>query len=209
MSTEINLFYSPGACSLAPHILLHETGLPFNIQREKLGSFTPELLSLNPKAKIPTLTLDDVVITENPAIMTAIANMAPEKYLLGRPGTLDSVRCLEWMAWLSGTLHGVGFGMTFRPQRFSERPENWEEVRAKGMEIVKGCFEDIERKLGGVHAVGDGFTVVDAYLFVFWRWGVEVELDEDLEGRFPKYRALAESVKGRETTMKTLQAEGL
>ncbi|KAJ5770678.1 glutathione S-transferase GST-6.0 [Penicillium nucicola] len=205
--TDIKLFYHPGACSLAPHILLQESGVQFHTQKETIGQFSPELLALNPKARVPVLKIDNATITENLAIMTAISNLVPEKQFLGAPDTLETVRVAEWIAWLSGTLHGNAFGLLFRPARFTDDESCFDSLKQKGRELVRECFESIEKKLVGVHAVGERFTAVDAYLLVFYRWGGEVGFD--MKMLYPKYAALATEVLARPSAVSALAAEGL
>src|SRR5581483_10426829 len=151
---EITFWYSPAACSLAPHVLLHELGLPFTACEtsvRKGATQTPEFARINPKKRVPVLSLDGEIITEVPAIATAIASLAPERHLMGRT-TLQQVRVYEWMNWLSGTLHGQGFGGVFRPQRFSDQPEVIESIQAKGRQSVADGFTVIDRKLTGRYA---------------------------------------------------------
>ncbi|HWK66777.1 MAG TPA: hypothetical protein VNS34_17770 [Rhizobiaceae bacterium] len=110
--SEIKLWFSPGACSLAPHILLREIEAPFEAVKTSIpdgAHLTEEFTQLNPKNRVPVLLLDGEVITELPAIATAISNLAPKRSLMGRTD-LDMVRVYEWMNWLSGTVHGQGFG---------------------------------------------------------------------------------------------------
>lgn len=208
---EITLYYSPGACSLAPHILLQESGLEFSIHKEKTGQFTPALYALNPKGKIPVLALDNnTIITENPAIMNAISNLVPEKNLFGKT-PFETVRVYEWLTWLSGTLHGQGFGLLFRFRRYIDDETQFEGLKQRGMAIVTDCFQIIERKLGDTgnakFAVGGEFTAVDAYLFVFHRWALGCGID--MRGLYPRYTALYETVGGMEATRKAFAAEGL
>lgn len=208
---DIKLFYFPGACSLAPHILLHETGVPFTTKAEGRPPFSEELLALNPKARVPVLKIDNDAITENPAILTAISTLEPEKNLTGVPGTLEAARILQYMVWLCGTLHGTGFGMYIRPFRYVDNPAEHENVKQKALDIIKDCYGRIEEglgKSGGVYAFGERFTAVDPYLFVFWRWGVNI-LRLDMEGLYPKYAVLAKAVAKREATVAALKAEGL
>ncbi|KAJ5675989.1 hypothetical protein N7462_008886 [Penicillium macrosclerotiorum] len=88
---SVKLYYFPGACSLAPQILLHEAGISFDLKYEETKALSPELLQLNPKARLPVLSIDNGVITENIAVMTAISNAAPSKKLMGVYGTLDNI----------------------------------------------------------------------------------------------------------------------
>ncbi|CRG86362.1 hypothetical protein PISL3812_03367 [Talaromyces islandicus] len=172
--SHIKLFYNPGSCSFAPHILLFEVGVDFEIVA--VHQMTEELLRLNPKARVPVLVLNNEdVITEVPAILTAISYMAPEKKFLGST-PFETVRVYEWLNWLSGTVHGQGFAGYWRASRFIENPteEDVQKLKSQGYKTVQNCFEMIEGKLaasGNVFAVGNSFTVVDAFLSVFYRWG--------------------------------------
>ena len=205
----LKLWYAPGACSLAVHILLKEIGASFepivigpNASQESLDQFR----TVNPKMRVPILVIDEHPITETPAIMTAISQLAPERQLFGTTA-LEVVRCYEWLNWLSGTVHGQGFGGLFRPARFADDSSMHAEIQRKGWETVLECFGRIESGLDGVHAVGAGFTVVDPYLFVFWRWGVE--RGADMEGRYPRYARLVAELVKREGVVAALEAEGI
>ena len=170
---QIEFYYAPGACSLATHILLLESGAEFkaipNTVNLDTVIFTEELQRINPKRRVPVLSIDGETITETPAIMTAISGLAPGKHFLGN-SQLETIRAYEWMNWLSGSLHGHAFGGVLRPGRLTADSAAFEGIRAKGVENVRDCFGVIEGKLRGVHAVGDAFTAVDPYLFVFYRW---------------------------------------
>ena len=204
---SITLYLSPGACSLAPHILLHEVGIPFDTVKLSTRSGLPaHFAKINPKKRVPVLVLDGKeIITEVPAILTAIAHLAPKRHLLGKT-PLETVRAYEWMNYLSGTLHGQGFGCLWRPARFSDDMSLLDGIRAKGRKTIEECFELVETRLNGAHAVGEDFSVVDAYLYVFWRWGSEVGVEM---GRFPKYGALVRGMIGMESVKVTLKVEGI
>jgi len=97
---------------LAPHVLLHELGLRYTACETLVrtgATQSAEFARINPKKRVPVLSLDGEIITEVPAIATAIAGLAPERHLMGRTA-LEQARVYEWMNWLSGTLHGQGFG---------------------------------------------------------------------------------------------------
>ena len=213
-SPIITLYLSPGACSLAPHIILREIDASFDvvsINARSPISADSDFAQLNPKRRVPVLILDfegsREVITEVPAIMTAITQMAPARQLLGRTN-MEVVRVYEWMNWLSGWLHAVGFGAMWRPQRFIEDQAQWPAVSKMGRKTVEEALEMIEGKLREARwAVGEQFSVVDAYLFVFWRWGSEI--DVDMVERFPKFAGLAERLMKREAVRKTVDDEGI
>lgn len=173
MAAKLTLWYSPGACSLAIHCILLEAGLIFDLAEIDAVKGIPESFhAINPKLKIPVLVIDEETITEVPAIITAIAHLKPDRKFLG--GTdREIVRAYEWMNWLSGTLHGRAFSMLFRPQFFVSDENLFEAVRAKGKETIREGFQHIESSLKGDYAVGTNFTAVDAYIYVFYRWGVE------------------------------------
>lgn len=206
---DIKLWYSPGACSLAPHILLHEVRIPFDAVETSLAeaaNLTDEFARLNPKQRVPVLSLDGEVITEVPAIATAIANLAPERHLLGRTA-LDRVRVYEWMNWLSVTLHGQGFGALWRPQRFSDDPGVFESIKAKALKTISECFEVIESRLTGPYSTGDRFTAVDPFLLVFYRWGNGIGID--MPKATPSYTIFAQGLVQPDSVAAAFAAEGI
>ena len=196
---HIKFWFSPGACSLAPHVLLHEIGVPFE-------AVTGAFARINPKQRVPVLSIDGQVITEVPAIATAISDLAPERHLMGRT-LLDRARVYEWMAWLSGTLHGQGFGALWRPERFSDDPGVFASISAKGRMTIADCFDTIEGKLSGPHATGDAFTAVDPYLLVFYRWGSGIGFD--LPSTHPNYASFARTLVRRASVASAMIAEGI
>lgn len=206
---DIRFWYSPGSCSLAPHVLLHEVRVPFDAVETsfvKAEHLTDEFARINPKRRLPVLSLDGEVITEVPAIAAAIASLAPERPLMGGT-TLDRVRVHEWMNWLSGTLHGQGFAGLWRPQRFSDDPEAFESVMAKGRTTISECFGIIESRLAGPYSTGDGFTAVDPFLLVFYRWGNGIGID--MSKAYPSYTRFARTLVERDSVVTALAAEGL
>lgn len=203
----IKLWGAAGACSLAAHIVLNETGVPFEVSITKIEDGTSdEVRKLNPKKKVPVLQIDDQIITENVAILTAIAQLAPERNLLGKTD-LEKIRAYEYMSFLSTTMHAQAFGGYFRPTRFSDDESTYISIRAKGREAIYECFESLENGLKGTHAVGDQFTVVDPYLYVFWRWGC-ARLS-GVETLYPKYGALVKELGKNESVKRALEKEGI
>lgn len=207
---EIKLWYSPGACSLAPHICLRQAGVDFDLIKQKLASDGPslpeEFRAINPKMQVPVLAIDGETITENPAIMTAIANLAPAKQLLGRT-PMETVRVYELLAWLSSAVHSRGYGGLWRPQRFSDDPQVFDILKRKARLFIEECYDQVESQLVGIHAIGDSFTVADAYLFVFWRWGKRIDLN--MEKKYPKFTKLASAVLKLKSTRAAMTAEEL
>ena len=206
---HIKLWYSPGACSLAPHVLLHEIGFPFETVETSVAkgaTLTDEFARVNPKRRVPVLSLNGEVITEVPAITTAIADLAPERCLMGRTA-LDRARVYEWMNWLSGILHGQGFGALWRPQRFCDDAKTFESIKAKAGETISQCFDLIESRLSGAYSTGDGFTAVDPFLLVFYRWGNGIGIE--MPKNFPSYTRFAQDLVRRDSVAAALVAEGI
>jgi glutathione S-transferase len=115
------LHYSPGACSLAPHIVLEEIGLPFTLKLVSTSDGSarqPGHLKLNPKGRVPVLTCKDFVITEAPAILLHLAMSNPQTGLL--PSEPDGLaRSIEWFNWLSGTVHSIAIRQAWWPETFT------------------------------------------------------------------------------------------
>lgn len=103
---------------------------------------------------------------------------------------MERVRVAEWLAWLSGTLHGNAFVMLLQPGRLTGDETAYVAIKEKGMAVAKACFQRIEKKLEGKeNAVGKEWTVVDFNLYIFARWGKQIGVD--MEGNFPVYSAFA------------------
>lgn len=207
MAPKIHLFLGPGACSLAPHILLREAALEFDFTSiAVIGGFPDEYRHLNPKGQVPFLHLDSETITEVPAIITAISQLAPSNHLLGKT-PLDTVRCYEWMNWISTTLHRQAWGAFFRPYWYVDDEGLYDVVKGNAIKKIEECYDFIEEKLEGKKwAVGDDFTAVDANLFVFYRWGPMVGIDMK---KYANYTRLAEEVAKRPSVVKAVEEEGI
>jgi glutathione S-transferase len=205
----VKLWYSPGACSLAPHMLLNEIGQyfePIRVPIREGAHLTEEFIRLNPKKRLPVLALDGEVITELPAIALAISHLAPRHHLMGKT-PLDEARVLEWLNWLSGTVHGQAYGGLWRPQRFADDEALHPAIIAKGRQTVADCYAMIDARLTGPYAVGDGLTAADAFLYVLYRWGVRIGLD--MRGAYARYTRFAEVLTQRPSVKATLATEGL
>jgi glutathione S-transferase len=170
----MKLYYSSGSCSLASHIILEESGAKFETQRLNLREGEqrkPEFLKLNPKGKVPTLQLDDgQVLTENPAIISWLADTHPDAQLLPRPGELARARAQEWLAWCASAIH-PSFGALFVAARTKTQPD--ETQRA----TVQSNLDLFDRLLSGKRFVlGDSFSAADAYTIVFFLWAKSFSL---------------------------------
>lgn len=205
---QTTLYYSPGACSLAPHILLEETGSIYKLVEvnvQKGMTQHGEFLRVNPKGRVPVLQVGTEIITEVPAICWYIG--ATTKGLLP-DNQLEQARILEWFNWLSGTLHAVAFGGLWRPHRFVTEPGLHNDVQRQAKQNLEQGFNYVEQRLEGRQwCVGNRYSIVDPYLFVFCNWARAIGID--VSARFPEWHAHARRVQARPATQKALQQEGL
>jgi glutathione S-transferase len=200
----MKLYYSPGACSLSPHIVLHEGGFDFRLERVDLQSAVTETgadyKAINPNGYVPALQLDDgQVLTEGPAIVQYLADQVPEKRLAPPAGTMERYRLMEWLNFISTELH-KGFGALFNPKL----PD---ETKAVIKSQLVSRIEHANRLLTGKpYAMGDTFTVADAYLFTVLGWSKYVDLDL---APWPTLTAYLGRVAARPAVQAALAAEGL
>jgi glutathione S-transferase len=216
-------YYSPGTCSLAPHIILEEIGEPYELHlisasgpRDGEMTSKPEWKAINPKARVPALLGvpgriggADNLLTEVPAILTYLARTNPAATLL--PSGPDAeARCIEWMSWLSSDVHSMAFAQIWRAQRFTTNEEGFAAVRNRGREYVFECFAYIEKLLadGRGWAIPEGYTVVDAYLLVFYYWG-RCRIRLDMGTLYPAWTRLSELVAERPAVQRALKIEGI
>ncbi|AHB75335.1 MULTISPECIES: glutathione transferase GstA [Burkholderiaceae] len=200
----MKLYYSPGACSLSPHIVLREMGLTFELEKVDLQSKKTEsgsdFRSVNPNGYVPLLALDDgQVLTEGPAIVQYLADRAPEARLAPEAGTMERYRLVEWLNFISTELHKA-FAPLFNPKT----PEEW---KAIVNDLIAARLAYVEKKLDGqAYLMGDNFTVADAYLFTVLSWGKWVGVDI---GRWPTLQSYTNRISSRPTVQAALRAEGL
>ncbi|OJJ52777.1 hypothetical protein ASPSYDRAFT_163841 [Aspergillus sydowii CBS 593.65] len=184
---------------MAPQVILLELGLEFETALAQVGNFGTEFLDVNPKGRVPVLAIDSEIITEMPAILTAISLLRPDQHLLGR-NDLETARVYEWLNYLSGTFHGQGYGALWRPERFVNDPNLYRQIQEKGMQTIKQCYDLIESKLGSdkrPFAVGNSFTVVDPFLLVLFLWGERIKINMTTE--YPVFTKWAHTLLKRES----------
>lgn len=207
-----HLYFSPGACSVAPHIVLEEIGLPYitELMRVDLSSKAENIthadyLEINPKGRVPALKIGDRVLTEAPAILTYLARKHPEANLLPADPEVEA-RCHEWMAWASTAVHAVAFGQIIRPQRFVADPKDYPAVVAKGRQNLTEAFSYVEKQLQGRDwAVPGGYTIADPYLLFYYRAAKLAGLP--MQERFPAWTSIAERVMARPAVERVLKKE--
>ena len=200
----MKLYYSPGACSLSPHIVLREAGIPFELERvdtkEKKTRSGQDFRAINPKGMVPALVLDDgEVLTEGPAIVQYIADKKPGAGLIPAAGTIQRYRVLEWLNFIASEIH-KSFTPLFKPNT----PEDYK-VIAK--DNLAAAFALLDRHLAGKsYLMGDGFNVADAYLFVVLNWARLQKIDI---AQWPNVKAFRDRVAARPKVHEAMQAEGL
>ena len=198
----MKLFYSPGACSQAAHILLHETKLPHSSQRvdirNKKTADGADFFAINAKGAVPALELDDgEVLTENGAVLQYIGEQAGDGVLLPPTG-LRRYRVLEWLSYLGSDVH-KSFSPLFNPA-------SSDEVKTNAREMVGKKLDFLDSRLTGDFLTGDQLSVADPYLFAMLGWTGAVGLDL---ARWPRLAAFRARMMERDTVRTVLQAEGL
>jgi glutathione S-transferase len=200
----MKLYYSPGACSLSPHIVLRELDLPFeavlaSTKTHKLVDGT-DYYTINPKGYVPLLELDDGQrLSEGPAIVQYLADKEPSKGLIAAAGTMPRYRQIEWLNFISTELH-KSYSPLFNPAM----PEEGKAVYRKRL---RGRYEYLNQQLEGKSfLMGDAFSVPDAYLFTVTNWakGVGVDITD-----LPNVQAFQARMAARPAVQATMKAEGL
>jgi len=200
----MKLYYTPGACSLSPHIVLHEVGLPFEAEKvdlkEKRTESGADFSAVNPKGAVPALQLDTgEVLTEGVAIVQYLADRKPEAGLAPQNGTLPRYRLQEWLNFVSTELH-KGFGPLFNPAL----PEAAKEIQKQG---IAKKLEYLDRHLATEpFLMGDRFTVADAYAFTILNWTKYFGIDL---APYPNVAAFMGRVAERPSAQAAMRAEGL
>jgi glutathione S-transferase len=200
----MKLYYSPGACSLSPHIVLEESGLAFepvlaSTKTHKLQDGT-DYYTINPKGYVPLLELDDGTrLTEGPVIVQYIADQVPAKKLAPPAGTMERYRLQEWLNFTTSELH-KGIGGMFNPAMPEEAKAL---MRAKGFDRLKWVDAQLE---GKDYAMGDAFSVADAYLFTITNWTGAVGIDI---AALKNLGAFMARMKARPAVQKAMKDEGL
>jgi glutathione S-transferase len=200
----MKLYYAPGACSLAPHIVAAEAGIPLELVKVDLETKTVaregDFWAVNPKGYVPALELDDgQVLTEGPAIVQYLADREPMAGLAPANGTFERVRLQETLNYLTSEIH-KSYSPLFRTDVLPA-------VREERLAYLTRRYALIDKQLEGrKYLLGDGFTVADAYLFTLTRWARAVKLD--LSG-FPNLDAYQKRVGSRKAVLEAMRAEGL
>jgi glutathione S-transferase len=200
----MKLYYSPGACSLSPHIALLEAGLPHDLVKVDLRAKKLEngddFLKVNPKGQVPALALDSgELITEGPVIVQIIADQATSKNLAPAHGSSERYKLLEWLNFITAELH-KNFGPMFSPVLADE-------AKAFFKDRVMAKFKYIDSQMAGRdYLMGSHFTVADGYLFTMLSWAERMKFDLSAMPNLLAYKA---RVAARPKVQEALAREGL
>jgi len=202
----MTLYFSPGACSLASHIGLEESGAPYEakpILLAKGQQRTEEYQKINPRGKVPALSVDGKILVENTAILIYLARRFPEKKLMPSDPA-EEARGIATMCWFSSIVH-PSYQRVNRPERFAEGEAAHAGVKENGRKSFWANCQEIDSMFqGNEWIMGRDFTLVDPYALVFYGWG--------MRGNFPMtelkaYTAWQERMMKRPTVKKTVDAE--
>ena len=200
----MKLYYAPGACSLSPHIALHEAGLAHELVKVDLRAKKLEngddFLKVNPKGQVPALALDSgEIVTEGPVIVQMIADQAPAKNLAPARDSAERYKLLEWLNFITTELH-KNIGPMFSPMLAAD-------AKTFFKDRAMGKFKLIDSQLAGKdYLMGKQFTVADGYLFVMLRWADGHKMD--LSG-LKNLMAYKDRVAARPNVQAALKMEGL
>ncbi|MEH2560282.1 glutathione S-transferase [Bradyrhizobium algeriense] len=200
----MKLYYTPGACSLSPHIALLEAGLPYDLVKVDLRTKKLEngddFLKVNPKGQVPVLALDSgELVTEGPVIVQMIADKAAAKNLAPARDSAERYKLLEWLNFITTELH-KSFGPMFSPVLADE-------AKAFFKDRVMGKFKYVEAQLAGRdYLMGSQFTVADGYLFTMLSWADRLKFDLS---EMPNLLAYKARIAARPKVQEALTKEGL
>lgn len=196
----LTLYYYPGACSLAPHIILEEGGFEFELKSvdlyQKKTESGGDFLAINPKGCVPALAWEDgTVLTEVGAILQYLGDQVPEKGLVPKAGTMDRYRLQETLSYLSSEIHKL-FGALYQPEIPDQYKEETKKKILSRLAYLSGQLGDCD------YLMGDEYTVADAYLFSLLgfatHFGIELAANPPLlayMGRVANRRAVVNALK--------------
>ncbi|MBI1966283.1 MAG: glutathione transferase GstA [Betaproteobacteria bacterium] len=201
----MKLYYYPGACSMAPHIVLNEAKLKFDLDQVDLAAKRTaageDYAAVNPKGYVPALKLDDgTVLTESGVICSYIADLRPRRGLAPKPRTPERYKLMEWMNFIASEIHkSLGAFFAFKQVMTPE----WREAQ---LGYLGRRFDYLERALGSQQHLMGEFGIADAYLFTVLNWTHFHQIDVS---RWPNIKAYMARIAARPSVKKAMKAEGL
>ncbi|WP_332608089.1 glutathione S-transferase family protein [Achromobacter sp. ESBL13] len=203
----MKLYYMPGACSLASHIVLEWVGKPYEthqLSREALKG--PEFLKVNPLGAVPALSVGDWTLTQNVAILEYIAEQAPQAQLLGDGSARSRADVRRWLGFINSDIHKT-FSMIFGASRFLGDEAAQKELAGSASKLLTKLFSQLDAQLAGKpYLAGDAPSIADAYLYVVLRWAHAKEIDLAGQDNLAAFFKRMEADKGVQAALK---AEGL
>jgi glutathione S-transferase len=200
----MKLYYAPGACSLSPHIVSREAGIPVELKKvnlkEKVVEGGADFRKVNSKGYVPALELDNgQVLTEGPAIIQYLADQKPESGLAPKAGSFERSKLQEWLNFIGTEIH-KGFSPLFNPKT----PDEYKNI---ARESLAGRIDWVNQQLAGKdYLMGKSFSVADAYLFTVLTWTKPMQIDL---GKWPNVAAFFARVSARPKVKEAMKAEGL
>jgi glutathione S-transferase len=200
----MKLYYSPGACSLSPHIVAREAGIDVQLEKVDTKSHTyasgADFYKVNPKGYVPALEIKaGDILTEGPAIVQYLGDQKPQSGIVPAAGSTERYRLQEMLGFINSELHKT-YSPLFNPNTPDNTKEERKEYLRKRYAYLEGLLTNRE------YLVGDKFSAADAYLFTVTNWAQYVKLD--LSG-FPNVQAFQQRVAGRPAVQQAMKEEGL
>jgi glutathione S-transferase len=200
----MKLYFAPGACSLSPHIVAHELGIPLTLEKVDFGTKKvadgSDFSAINPKGYVPALGLDNgEVLTEGTAIVQYLADSKPDGKLVPANGTIERYRVQEMLGYINSELH-KSYAPLFSPKTPPEQRKDREDYLHKRYGLIENQLASRS------YLFGEHFTVADAYLFTVTNWANFVKLDLSA---FPNLLAFQKRVAARPAVQAAMVAEGL
>ncbi|MGH8744286.1 MAG: glutathione transferase GstA [Burkholderiales bacterium] len=200
----MKLYYYPGACSMAPHIILREAGYKFDLDKVDFAAMKTasgeDFRKVNPKGYVPAVKLDDgQILTEVGVILQYLADQKPESNLVPKAGSMERYRLMEWLNFIATEIH-KSIGAFFNPKMTPE----WKEAQ---LALVGKRFDYLVSALDGKpYVMGGKFSVADAYLFTVLNWTHFHKIDVS---KWPKLKDYMASISARPAVKESMKAEGL
>lgn len=201
----MKLYYSPGACSLAPHIVASEAGIPLELEKVDLGSHKladgSNYYDVNPRGYVPAVRINagEPVLTEANVVVQYIADQKPEAGLMPKAGTPERYRAQQWLAFIATELH-----KNFSWLWYKDTPA---ETKTAVKEKLDKRFAELDAHLkGNAYLLGKDFSAADAYAFTIVNWVNFLGMNLN---SFPNLKAYMDRVAARPKVQAALKAEGL
>jgi glutathione S-transferase len=199
----LTLYYGPGACSMASHIVLEESGEKYNPRRMDLAKGeqrTPEYLKMNPQGRVPLLQLDDgSPLAENTAILPYLG----KRFKMWPTDANKEAKALSLVGFFASSVHPA-HGHVGRPERYTADQSAFPGIKEMGLKTFHGYLQQIDGMLAGREWLGDSYSVLDPYGFVFYTWGVRRELPM---GELKNYTAFKDRMTKRPAVQRVLEDE--